>query len=272
MKGYIFINPAVIDQVYLPRLLPYRQNEQKYLADCIKPMFEGRPGTNLLITGAPGIGKTACVRFNLRELLEETDDIMPIYINCWKRDTTPKIVKEMAKKMGIKTVDKISSDELFDLIIDKMSKYKGVAFAFDEIDKVQDYDFLYRIAEDVPLKTIFLITNISEWISKMDSRLMSRLMLERQNFKAYNFEEVRGILREREKFAFKPDSWIYEAFEKIIKKCFELKDIRAGLFLMKRAAEIAENRAADKIGEKDVDEALSKIKDLYSKDTISNFI
>ena len=122
------------------------------------------------------------------------------------------------------------------------------------------------------MKTIFLVTNISEWITKMDSRLMSRLMLERQEFKPYNFEEVRGILREREKYAFKPNSWIYEAFEKVIKKCFELKDIRAGLFLMKRAAELAENRAADKIEEKDVEEALAKIKNLYGKQNISNFI
>ena len=134
------------------------------------------------------------------------------------------------------------------------------------------YDFFYRIAEDVKLKTIFLVTNISEWVVKMDRRLMSRLMLEKLEFKPYKFEEVRGILREREKYAFKPDSWIYEAFEKAIKKCYELKDIRAGLFLMKRAAELAENRAADKIEEKDVDEAILKIKDLYGKQNISNFI
>lgn len=272
MKGYIFINPAILEQTFLPRLLPYRENEHRYLAECIKPMFQERTGTNLLITGSPGIGKTACVRFILRKLLEETDDIMPIYINCWKRDTTPKIVKEMAKKIGIKIMDKMSSDEIFDLIISKLSKYKGVAFAFDEIDRVQDYDFLYRIIEDVPLKTIFLVTNISEWVAKMDSRLMSRLMMEKQEFKPYGFEEVRGILREREKYAFTPDSWVYEAFEKLIRKCHELKDVRAGLFLMKRAAEIAENRAADKIDVKDVDKAISKIKDLYDKQSISNFI
>ena len=272
MKGYIFTNPAVLDQTFLPRLLKYRENEQQYLATCIKPMFEGRAGTNLLITGGPGIGKTASIRFMLRKLFEETDDVMPIYINCWKRDTTPKIVKEVADKVGIKLAEKTSSDEIFDMIITKFSKYKGVAFAFDEIDRVQDYDFLYRIAEDVKLKTVFLITNISEWVAKMDRRLMSRLMLEKLEFKPYKFEEVRGILREREKYAFKPDSWVYDAFEKVIKKCHELKDVRPGLFLMKRAAELAENRAADKIEEKDVDEAILKIKDLYGKQNISNFI
>jgi Cdc6-like AAA superfamily ATPase len=272
MKGYIFINPAVLDLTFLPRLLLYRENEHQYLAECIKPMFEGRAGTNLIITGPPGIGKTACVRFILRKLLEETDDIMTIYINCWKRDTTPKIVKEIANKLGIKLIDKMSSDEIFDLIITKFSKYKGVAFAFDEIDRVQDYDFLYRIIEDVPLKTIFMVTNVSEWIAKVDRRLMSRLMLEKQEFKPYKFEEVRGILREREKYAFKPNTWVYEAFEMIIKKCYELKDIRVGLFLMKRAAEIAENRAANKIEVKDVEKTIQKIKDFYDKQTISSFI
>ena len=272
MKGYIFTNPSVLDQTFLPRLLPYRESQHKYLAECIKPMTEQRAGTNLLITGSPGIGKTASVRYIMRKLLEETDDVMPIYINCWKRDTTPKIVKEMATMLGIKFFERVSSDELFDIIINKLSKYKGTAFAFDEIDRVQDYDFLYRIAEDVKLKTVFMITNISEWIIKMDPRLMSRLMLEKQQFKPYAFEEIRGILREREKHAFKPDSWEYDAFEKVIKKCHDMKDVRVGLFLLKRSAELAENRAADKIEEQDVDSALGKISDLYNKQNLSNFI
>jgi cell division control protein 6 len=268
----LFINPAILEQTYLPKLLPHREEQHQFLADCIKPLFERRSGTNLIITGTPGIGKTACVKYVFRELIENTDNIMPIYVNCWKRDTSPKIINEIARKMDLKLIEKMSSDEIFDRLIDKFSKYDGVVFAFDEIDKVKDFDFLYRILEDVPFKTIFLITNISEIVAKMDRRLMSRLLLEKVNFKPYKFEETRSILHDRQKYAFSPGSWDYDAFEMIIRKTYNTKDIRTGLFLMKSAGEIGTKRDAPKITTEDVNKAMEKLKDFYSKVEIKNFI
>jgi archaeal cell division control protein 6 len=270
MSGSVFINPEYLEQAYLPRLLPYREEQQKYIADCIKPLFEQRNGTNLVISGEPGIGKTACVKFILRKLTDETDNIMPIYINCWKKDTTPKIINEMANLLEIKTIEKASSDELFDKIIVKLSKYTGVVFAFDEIDKMKDMDFLYRILEDVSHKTILMITNINDWISKLDRRLTSRLLMDRVEFKSYSFEETRGILREREKYAFIPDRWDYDAFETVIKETFKAKDIRTGLFLMKKSGDNAENRGSDKIETKDLEDSLKKVKSTSGE--IGNFI
>jgi len=255
----LLINPAILEQTFLPRLLPYREEQHRYLADCIKPLMNGRSGTNLIITGDVGIGKTACTKFILRMLMEETDNIMPIYVNCWKRDTSPKIINDIADQMGIKTTEKISSDELFDLLIEKFNKYDGVVFAFDEIDRVNDFDFLYRIVEDVPRKTIFLITNVNEWVAKVDRRLMSRLTPDRIEFKPYKFEEIRGILYERQKYAFAPNAWDYDAFENVIRKTFTEKDIRTGLFLMKTSGEIAESRNAAKIDLDDVNKALEKL-------------
>ncbi len=255
----LLINPAVLEQTFLPRLLPYREEQHKYLAECIKPLMEGRNGMNLLITGGVGIGKTACVRYILRMLREETDNILPIYINCWKRDTTPKIINDIADQMDVKTAEKISSDEMLNILIGKFAKYDGVVFAFDEIDKVTDFDFLYRIAEDVPRKAIFMITNIGEWIAKLDRRLMSRITPDRVDFKPYKFEEIRGILYERQKAAFAPGAWDYNAFEEIIKKTHSLGDIRSGLFLMKAAGEVATARNAPKIVMEDVSKALGKL-------------
>ena len=61
-----------------------------------------------------------------------------------------------------------------------------------------DFDFLYRIVEDVPRKTVFLITNVNDWVAKVDRRLMSRLTPDSVEFKPYKFEEVRGVLFERQ--------------------------------------------------------------------------
>jgi cell division control protein 6 len=150
--------------------------------------------------------------------------------------------------------------------MEKFSKFDGIVFAFDEIDKVNDFDFLYRIVEDVPRKTIFLITNVSDWVAKVDRRLMSRLLIDRVEFKPYKFEEVRGILYERQKYAFTPKSWDYDAFENVIRKTFMSKDIRVGLFLMKVAAETAESRNAGKIEIDDVSKSMEKLNDFYNTD------
>ena len=270
MNGSVFINTEYLEQAYLPRMLPYREEQQRYIAECIKPLFENRNGSNLLISGEPGIGKTASVRFIFRKLNEEMENIMPIYVNCWKKDTTPKIVNEIANILDIKTVDKASSDELFDKIIVKLGKYTGVVFAFDEIDKVKDTDFLYRFLEDVSHKTVLLITNINDWVTKMDKRLTSRLLLDKIEFKQYSFEETRGLLREREKYAFVPDRWEYDAFETVIKETFKARDIRTGLFLMKKSGEIADNRGSDKIESRDVENSLRKISD--SNKEIGSFL
>lgn len=257
----LFINPPILEQTFLPRLLPHREEQHKYLAECIKPMFERRSGTNLIVTGPSGIGKTACVKYIFRDLVENTDNIMPIYINCWKRDTSPKIINEIARVMDLKLIDKLSSDEVFDRLIEKFNKYDGVVFAFDELDKVKDFDFMYRILEDVPLKTIFLITNVSEILAKMDRRLLSRMLLERVEFKPYNYNETKDILYERQKAAFSPGSWDYDAMEMINRRTYSIRDIRTGLFLMKAAGEIATNRNAPKISTDDVKKALEKLDD-----------
>jgi len=50
----LFASPGILDVEYLPTLMPYREGEQKYLADCIKRLPS--IGTNVLIPGPPGIG------------------------------------------------------------------------------------------------------------------------------------------------------------------------------------------------------------------------
>jgi len=261
----LFTSPGILEQDYLPRLLPYRESQQQYLAECIKPLFDKRNGRNIMISGGSGIGKTACIKFILRKLREEADGIVPIYVNCWKKDTSAKVVYNIGEQLGLKFLERKSYDEVFDMVIKALNKERGIVFAFDEIDKVQDYAFLYRILEDIPFKTVFFITNVPEWASKLDQRLMSRLMLEREEFKPYNFEETRGILREREKYAFVPNVWDYDAFEEILKKTAELDDIRSGLFLLKRAGEIAEARASRKIEPADAEKAIEKLKAFYEK-------
>ncbi len=75
--GKIIRNEEALTFEYVPKLLPHREGQVEEIANSIKPMLNGAKGTNLFITGAPGIGKTASLKWVLRELGEHTDEVLP---------------------------------------------------------------------------------------------------------------------------------------------------------------------------------------------------
>jgi cell division control protein 6 len=260
----LFLNEIALDYDFLPKLLPYRENEQHYLAKCIAPLLNGRNGKNLFIFGAPGIGKTAAMKFVFRDLEEETDDVVPIYINCWQKNTTYKIMLELCGILGYKFTHNKRTDELF-AIVKQMLNKKCAVFAFDEVDKLEDYDFLYSIMEDIYKKSVFLITNHEEWLDELDQRIKSRLLPEKVSFKKYNAAETKGILKQRLDYAFVPGVWGDPAFEVAAKQAADYGDLRTGLYLLREAGNAAESKSSRKITEDHVKEAIAKIGDFSTK-------
>ena len=91
----LFLNPQFLDTDFTPKIIKFRENEQKYVAECIKPLLQRRNGRNLFIKGSPGIGKTLSVKHVIDELQEQTDDIYCVYVNCWKKDSSFKVLTEI---------------------------------------------------------------------------------------------------------------------------------------------------------------------------------
>lgn len=251
-------NEDALDFEFLPKMLPYREKEQRFIAESIKPLFSKRNGRNVVMFGAPGIGKTAAARHVIKELEEETDQIYPVYINCWQNNTTHKILVEICEHLGYRLVQNKKTADLYKVVASIINK-KTAAFVFDEIDKAEEYDFLYFILEDIYKKSIVLITNFKEWITTLDSRIKSRLMPEMLEFRMYNEHETREILKLRAGYAFPDGVWDDLAFARIAKKTFELKDIRTGLFFMREAALVAEEQSKKKISLADVEKAIAKL-------------
>lgn len=260
----LFKDTVVLDYDFQPKIMPFRENEQQRFAVAIRPLLQGHNGKNLFVYGAPGIGKTTACKHVLRELEEETEEIIPIYINCWKENTTFKVFYKICENLGFKFIQNKKTTELFSLIQGKLNK-KGAVFVFDEIDKLEELDFLYTITEDIYRKAIILVTNYRDSYSELDERIRSRLSPEFLCFKAYVEAEINGILRQRRDYSFVQGCWEEEAFKEIVEKCLEAEDVRVGLFLMREAGNLAEERSSRKIGLVHVAEAIKKADDFQIK-------
>ena len=121
------------------------------------------------------------------------------------------------------------------------------------------------ILEEIYRKTIILITNYKEWLINLDERIKSRLMPEIIEYKPYNQEETKGILKQRVQYAFHPGVWDDDSFELVAKKTFEMQDLRTGLHLMKEAAHIAESKSSRKIILEHAQQSLKKIEEFTIK-------
>lgn len=261
----LFRDHIPLDFDYIPKLIPYREKEQHLIASCIKPLLAKRNGRNLFLHGMPGVGKTVACKHLLKELEDETEEVVPIYINCWQKNTSFKIVLEICDELGYKFTHNKKTDELFRIIKDILNK-KAAVIVLDEVDKLEDTDFIYSVLEDVYRKSLILITNYKEWIAKLDSRIKSRLTAELLEFCPYNKEETRGILRERAKYAFVPGCFDDKAFEKAVDRAYNMKDIRAGLYLLREAGNAAEDRSSRTVTMEHMDLAVGKLEEFYIKD------
>lgn len=260
----LFKNELALDFDFVPKLMPYREQQQSYIAECVKPLLIGHNGRNLFVFGAPGIGKTAAIKWVFRDLEEETDDVIPIYINCWQKNTTYKIALEICEIIGYRFTQNKKTEELFKVIRDILNK-KSACFAFDEADKLEDFDILYTLLEDIYKRSIFLITNHKEWLVEVDERIKSRLTPDMLEFNQYNEKETRGILKDRIRYAFVENVWSDDAFDLVVKKTFEVKDIRTGLYLLKQSGLAAEDRSSRKILSEDAQSAVKKLADFTIK-------
>jgi len=263
--GSIFTNELALDYNFVPRLIPYREMQQKYIASCIKPIFANRNGKNIVIFGPPGIGKTVATRHILNEIEEETDDIIPIYINCWNKNTSYKVVIEICDILDYKFTQNKKTEELFEIVKNILNR-KSAVFVFDEIDKAEDYDFIYTLLEDIYRKSIILITNYKSWVTELDDRIKSRLVPEMLEFRAYNQEEIKGIIKERASYAFIPQCIHESVFDFVAKTTMENGgDVRTGIYLMRESGLLAEEKGSGCITIEHAQTASKKLADFSIK-------
>jgi len=262
----LFKNNLALDYDFIPKMIPFREQEQKAIVSAVMPLMQGRNGRNMFVYGLPGIGKTLAAKAVLNEIEDETEEILPIYVNCWNRNTTFKIFTEICEQLGYPLTQNKRTEELFKIIKERLNRNSAV-FVFDEVDKAEDLDFLYMITEEIYKSSVILLTNYKEWMITLEMRIKSRLMPESLEFRPYSLEEVKKILDERSNIAFYDSAIGKDEIDIVAQKTFASKDLRTGLFLLRESATFAEQRKSKKIEEEDVRKAIARIEEFKIKST-----
>lgn len=172
---------------YLPEEVLHRDKQIKEIKQIFRNFKKFEMGTNLVLFGVTGSGKTTIIR----KVIQDEDNA--IYVSGAETQTPFKTIKAIFN-LNIKT-----HEELLKKTIEKLKENPKILI-IDEIDKIKslnqlsnDLNTIYRKTM-IPLIIITLRRNI---IEQMPSDVRKTLLFEKIKLPSYNAMELKDILKYR---------------------------------------------------------------------------
>ena len=273
-KETVFKDRNLITPHYTPRELPFREAQIKEISEILSGLINSLKVNNLFLYGKTGTGKTSTVRHVISDLLDyankKDSKINAIYINCRNHSTKYRALLKCLKELyPNENFLGFSAGFVHEKLIDYIKENKNsVAVVLDEIDKLKELDDLvYALtrANDEFEKGSISVIGISNNLmfkDRLDPRTKSSLCEKEIVFSPYNAEELKEILIQRVKLAFKEntvsDSAINLASAIAAK---ESGDARTALMLLLRAGEISDKKEKKTVSEEEIFEAKKSVEE-----------
>lgn len=239
-----------------------REDILKTMALHLADLFTVGQARNLFIYGKPGTGKTACVKYVLKEVAKHASEtkapVLTAYVNAGKTRTPYYTLAEVVKQLGVSVPN--AGWQLFRLKreLENMLSAKSMLIAIDEVDSIlfKEKEPLVYYLNRQPKTTLILISNSIDDAVRLPERALSTLQPILIETQPYGSEEIQQILEERVEHALKPCTISDDLLTTIAKSAGEAGDIRFGLRILLSAALEADQAKRRVIDPKDVASAI----------------
>ena len=201
---------------FLPERLPHRDTQIQSLVDGLQPASRGQKADTVFCFGPTGTGKTASVRFVVRELAEYAKNVKTLYLNGFQHGTRHAALAAMAAFFSVPVPRRgIGTDEILHSIQSRLLKLSFQAvLILDEADQwanaAEHQRLFYDLARAQELSgmkiAVVMISNDADLLSRLEDRVRSSLGQTRIEFGPYAPGELKDILRERSAHAFRPNA------------------------------------------------------------------
>lgn len=285
----IFKNREYLRPSYVPESLPHRSEQVNQLARIWVAPLRGETPSNVFVYGKTGTGKTATVKYLMKELEHVAGDfsknIEAVYLNSEVVDTKYRVLANLSNKIREKIIEEMEgedpelpdevpmtgwpTDEVYENLLSLLEYREQIVIVIlDEIDRLVSKGgsnvlyLLTRINSSLSKTKLGVvgISNNLNFVSDLDPRIESSLGEEEVVFPPYDANQLEDILKERSKKGFS-EGVLSKGVLSLCAAHAARKhgDARKALDLLRNAGEIAEEEKAEKVKTDHVSRASHKI-------------
>lgn len=231
----------------------------KKLGRQIQKFLDGYT-THMLITGNPGTGKSATMRYVFREMKDNNKALFS-FVNCFNKSTKMAVLysividffKEKRPTRKMPSRRGIAYDEILDSLKKELEKSgTKVVLCLDEVDHLKDKDLIHdllRMRWGTCCIQIIGISNNPFVFKDLDPRTKSRLYPVKEiPFRQYTKQEMKEIIQSRIDEAFGEDNVDDEAIDFLADFTVKKRgDVRVARETVIRAGEYASESGGERL-------------------------
>ena len=285
----IFKNREALLEEWTPDDLVGRDEELSQYHAALQPVINKETPSNIFLYGKSGVGKTAATRYLLRTLQTDATNVpglapTMIEVNCDGLNTSyqvaVKLVNEFRDPGRQISNTGYPQASVYEFLFDELDACGGtVLIVLDEVDHIEDDSLLYKLPRarsngditDARLGVIG-ISNDLDFRNQLSSKVRSSLCEKEVSFSAYDADELRLVLEQRERVAFQDD--VLEGGVVSMCAAYGAKDsgdARKALDLLLEAGDVARENEAETVTEQHVEDARERVQTDQVVEGIQNY-